>query len=273
MNHLTKTYLFLITCLILAGCSSTRKLKPGQYLYTGAEVKINPDSSGRIKDEKQVKATLESKTRPRPNASILGIKWKLQLHNLAPDTVKPKGIGNWLKNKIGEKPVLMSEVKLKFNNDVLKSYLISQGYLQAEVTGDTTIKGKKGKAIYTANTGVRYKINKITFPSDTSTITAIINENKANTLLKTGNYYDLDVYKNERIRIDNDLKERGYFYFNPDYLLIQADSTIGKNLVNLWIKVKPVAPEAAQKPYHINNITIYPNYVLQRDSIIKKTKL
>ena len=89
MNHLTKTYLLIIVCLILAGCSSTRKLKPGQYLYTGAEVKINPDSSGRIKDEKQVKTTLESKTRPRPNKSLLGIKWKLQLYNLAGDSVKP----------------------------------------------------------------------------------------------------------------------------------------------------------------------------------------
>lgn len=269
MNHLTKTYLLIIVCLILAGCSSTRKLKPGQYLYTGAEVKINPDSSGRIKDEKQVKTTLESKTRPRPNKSLLGIKWKLQLYNLAGDSVKPKGIGNWLKNKIGEAPVLMSEVKLKFNNDVLKSYLISQGYLQAEVTGDTVIKGKKGKAVYTANTGDRYKINSITFPKDTGVLTHVININKQNTLLKVGNFYDLDTYKNERIRIDNDLKESGYFYFSPDYLIVQVDSTIGKNLVDINIAVKTIAPEAGLKPYTIKNINVYPNYNLRRDSTLR----
>jgi len=269
MNHLTKTYLLIIVCLILAGCSSTRKLKPGQYLYTGAEVKINPDSSGRIKDEKQVKTTLESKTRPRPNKSLLGIKWKLQLYNLAGDSVKPKGIGNWLKNKIGEAPVLMSEVKLKFNNDVLKSYLISQGYLQAEVTGDTVIKGKKGKAVYTANTGDRYRINSITFPKDTGVLTHVININKQNTLLKVGNFYDLDTYKNERIRIDNDLKESGYFYFSPDYLIVQVDSTIGKNLVDINIAVKTIAPEAGLKPYTIKNINVYPNYNLRRDSTLR----
>ena len=270
MNHLTKTYLLIIVCLILAGCSSARKLKPGQYLYTGAEVKINPDSSGRIKDEKQVKTTLESKTRPRPNKSLLGIKWKLQLYNLAGDSVKPKGIGNWLKNKIGEAPVLMSEVKLKFNNDVLKSYLISQGYLQAEVTGDTVIKGKKGKAVYTANTGDRYKINSITFPKDTGVLTHVINLNKQNTLLKVGNFYDLDTYKNERIRIDNDLKESGYFYFSPDYLIVQVDSTIGKNLVDINIAVKTIAPEAGLKPYTIKNINVYPNYNLRRDSTLRR---
>ena len=269
MKQLIKTYLILIAILVLGSCSTTSKLKPGQYLYNGADIIINPDSSKRINDQKEVKSTLANKTRPRPNKSLLGVKWKLLIHNLAPDTVKPKGIGNWLKNKVGEKPVLMSEVKIKYNNDVLKSYLISQGYLQAEVKGDTVIKGKKGKAIYTANTGDRYQINSITFPVDTGTLTKNINLNKDKTLLKVGNFYDLDTYKNERVRIDNDLKESGYFYFSPDYLIMQVDSTIGKNLVDITVKVKSNSPDAGLKPYTIKNINIFPNYNLRRDSILK----
>lgn len=258
-----------MACLVFASCSTTRRLKPGQYLYTGADVIINPDSTKKIADQKDVKTSLENKTRPRPNKSLFGIKWKLLLHNLAPDTVKPNGIGNWLKNKIGEKPVLLSEVKIKYNNDVLKSYLISQGYLQAEVTGDTVIKGKKGKAIYTANTGDRYKINSVTFPKDTGILTNNINKNKDKTLLKVGNFYDLDTYKNERVRIDNDLKESGYFYFSPDYLILQVDSTIGKNLVDITVRVKNTSPDVALKPYTIKNINIYPNYNLRRDSLLR----
>jgi outer membrane protein assembly factor BamA len=272
MKHLIKVNFIFFACLVLASCSSTRRLKPGQYLYTGAEVKINPDSGARIDNEKQVKNALESKTRPKPNASFLGIKYKLQLYNLAGDTIKPKGIGHWLQTKVGEPPVLMREVKLKYNNDVLKSYLISQGYLQAEVSGDTVIKGKKGKAIYTANTGIRYKINSVTFPKDTGALTHIIYANKEKTLLKVGDFYDLDTYKNERIRIDNDLKESGYFYFNPDHLIVQADSTIGKNLVDLRVNIKRTVPDAALKPYTISNINIYPNYNLRRDSLLRRLK-
>jgi len=240
-------------------------------LYTGAEVKINPDSSTKIDDQKQVKSDLEAKTRPRPNKSILGIKYKLGIYNLAGEPKKAKGFRNWLRKK-GEPPVLLSEVKLKYNNDVLTSYLISEGYLQAVVTGDTVVKEKKGKAIYTANTGNRYRINKINFPPDTGALTKIINENKGKTLLKTGDFYDLDVYKNERIRIDNDLKERGYFYFSPDYLIMQVDSTIGKNLVNISVKVKNIAPDAGLKPYTIKDINIYPNYSLRRDSVLRSLK-
>ena len=121
MKQLIKPYLFILALIVLASCSATSRLKPGQYLYTGAEIKINIDSAKRIENQKDVKNILKSKTRPRPNKSLFGIKWKLLIHNLAPDTVKPKGIGNWLKNKIGEKPVLLSEVKIKYNNDVLKS--------------------------------------------------------------------------------------------------------------------------------------------------------
>jgi outer membrane protein insertion porin family len=271
MKQLIKPFLLIIFCMVWASCSTTKNLKPGQYLYTGAKVIVNPDSSKKIENEKDIKKTLEGKTRPQPNKSILGFKYKLFLYNLAGEPTKPKGFKNWLRKK-GEPPVLLSEVKLKYNNSVLTSYLISQGYLQAVVTGDTITKGKKGHAIYTANTGIRYKINNVNFPKDSTDLAKIINQNKEKSLLKTGNYYDLETYKNERVRIDNDLKESGYFYFNPDYLILQVDSTIGKNLVNIRVKVKDIAPDASLKPYTINNINIYPNYSLRRDSAIRNAK-
>jgi len=265
------SFVFLcLACIFMAACSTTRKLKPGQKLYTGAELRINPDSSGRINEQKEVKEALLDKTRPRPNKSFLGIKWKLLLYNLAPDTVKPRGIGNWLKNKVGEAPVLLSSVNLKYNNAVLKSYLISQGYLQAEVSGDTLGRRKKGKAIYTVQTGERYRINTISFPTDSSSLSQQINQSRSNSLLKTGNFYDLDTYKNERIRIDNALKEKGYFYFSPDYLILQVDSTIGRHQVDVRLRVKNTTAEAALKPYTIRNIHIFPSYSLRRDSLLRQ---
>ncbi|WP_316791936.1 BamA/TamA family outer membrane protein [Pedobacter frigoris] len=269
MKLLIKTGIFILACTVWSACSTTKSLKPGQILYTGARININPDSSIKIDNQKDVKAALESKTRPAPNKKILGIPFKLWMYNFAGEPKKPKGLRNWLRNKVGEPPVLLSEVKLPYNNAVLKSYLISQGYLQADVTGDTIVKGKKGSAVYTAITGARYKMNDIKMPKDSTVIANIIQENTANTLLKRGDSYDLDVFKNERIRIDNDLKERGYFYFSPDYLILQVDSTVGKNQVDVKVKVKDIAPDASLKPYTINNINIYPNYTLRRDSLLR----
>ncbi len=272
MKQLIKSSLLILIGMIWAACSTTKSLKPGQYLYTGAKIDINPDSSSRIENQKDVKATLEARTRPRPNKKILGMPFKLWMYNLAGEPKKPKGgLRNLLRNKIGEPPVLLSEVKLTYNNAVLKSYLISQGYLQAEVTGDTVITGKKGHAVYRAVTGQRYKLNSVILPNDSSEIAAIVQQNAENSLLKPGSYYDLDAFKNERLRVDNDLKEKGYFYFSPDYLIMQVDSTIGKNQVNLRMKVKDIAPDAGLKPYTIRNINIYPNYVARRDSVIRNS--
>lgn len=272
MKQRIKLSLLIISGLVWAACSNTKYLKPGQKLYTGAEVKINPDSSAKIDNQKDIKATLETKTRPRPNKSILGLRPKLYIYNLAGEPKKPKGIRHWLRTKVGEPPVLLSQVNLNYNSAVLSSYLLSQGYLQSVVTGDSLIKKKTAKAIYTANTGIRYKIKSLTFPKDTGNLTKIINQNKGKSLLKIGNFYSLDDFTNERVRIDNDLKENGYFYFSPDYLILQVDSTIGKNLVDVTVKVKNIAPDAGLKPYTIKNINIYPAYSLRRDSVLRKLK-
>jgi hypothetical protein len=113
MRQLIRPSVLILSCLILAACSSTRSLKPGQVLYTGADIVINPDSSVKIDNQKSVKSTLEEKTRPRPNKSILGFKFKLFMYNLAGEPKKPKGIRHWLRTKVGEPPVLLSEVKLQ----------------------------------------------------------------------------------------------------------------------------------------------------------------
>src|SRR5690606_12599207 len=139
MKQLIKSSLFFLVCLVWGSCSNVKHLAPGQNLYVGADVDINPDSSVRIDNQKDVKTTLIDKTRPKPNKKFLGIRWKLGIYNLAGEPKKPKGIRHWLRTKVGEPPVLLSEVNLSYNNAVLSSYLISQGYLQALVTGDTLV--------------------------------------------------------------------------------------------------------------------------------------
>ncbi|HUP11615.1 MAG TPA: hypothetical protein VM187_05375, partial [Niastella sp.] len=67
----------------------------------------------------------------------------------------------------------------------------------------------------------------------------------------------------ERARIDNYLKEHGFYFFNPDYLLVKADTTIGKNKVDLFVTVKPATPEDARKVYRINDVFVYTGFNLE----------
>src|SRR5690606_34899423 len=129
---------------------------------------------------------------------------------------------------------------------------------------DTTIKNKKATVTYFAKPNTNYKIKEVFFELDSTDFGKIIAGSKEKSLLQPGNPYNLDVIISERNRIDNELKEQGYYYFNPDHLLVQVDSTIGNHEVNLYVTVKDEAPDMALHPYYINNIYIFPDYSLQQ---------
>lgn len=162
---------------------------------------------------------------------------------------------------MGEEPVLLSDVNREYNENLLRNRLENIGFFNAEVKSDTTIKDKEATIHYIATTNLIYRIKSVKFDVDSTTqLGQDILQSREKSLLIVGKHYDLDDILNERDRIDNELKKIGYYYFSPDYLLVQVDSTIGNNKVNLYVTLKPETPEIAKAPSKINNIYIYPNY-------------
>ena len=178
---------------------------------------------------------------------------KLNLYNLFYKTKK-------LRDKIGEPPVLLSSLDLQFNTKVLQNHAENKGFFKAMVTGDTVVKKKKAYAVYTVQAGNQYTIDSVAFEADSSQLSKAILATVAGSLLKVGDPYDLDVIKGERLRVDALLKENGFYYFAPDYLIAEIDSTSGNNTVDIRISVKPETPDEARKAYRINNVFIYSGY-------------
>jgi outer membrane protein assembly factor BamA len=274
MSQIRGIYIIFIVVggILLASCSNTRKLPEGDALYLGSTVKVDgPDLSR--KKKKAIRSDMSSMTRPRPNKKFLGMRFKLWVYNLAGNPKKRNSPAGWLKYKVGEPPVLLSDVNLEYNQKVLKSTLENRGYFQVAVQGDTTVRNRKARAIYTIQTGPQYMINEVKFEGDsTHPLQQEILKIAPETLLKQDAPFDLDVIKGERLRIDNYLKEHGYYYFSPEFLVIQTDSTIGGHKVNLYIKTKLNAPAEALKVYRINDVYIMPNYRLNQSTDIDTSK-
>ena len=232
-------------------------------LYTGAEVKIENDSLSK-KSKKALKSELEDNLTPKPNSSFLGLRPKLFFYNIAKEPKKEKGFNYWLKYKIGEKPVLLSDVDREFNKDIIVNYSENKGYFNAKATYDTVSKNKKAQVIYTLRPGNQYLINKVKFQNDSIPVTEEIVKVSDKTLLKEGNPFDLGVIKSERERIDNQLKQKGFYYFHPDNLIIQADSTVTKNhKVELNVKLKENTPDLAKQQFTIDKVIVFPNYSIR----------
>lgn len=264
MNRIT--ILFAIAAmLIVSGCSNTKYLPEGELLYTGGSVKV-VDSTMKRKQRKAMEKELEGLLRPKPNTKILGLRPKLWFYNIAGEPKKEKGFRHWLRTKVGEPPVLFSQVDLEYNSSILQNRSENIGYFKTRTSADSTRRGKRASAEYTVKPGPQYKIRNVTFPADSSELAKAIRRATRRTTLKAGEPYDLDVIKAERERIDSRLKQRGFYFFGPDYLLVEVDSTVGKHEVDLNVKIKDDMPSRAGEIYKINDVFIYPNFSIKTDT-------
>lgn len=247
----------------VVSCSNTRFLKEGQMLYTGAKVKIENDTISK-KEKKDLQTALEESLTPKPNSTFLGMRPKLYFYNIAKEPKKDKGFNYWLKYKIGEKPVLLGDVDREFNKNIIENYSENKGYFNAKASYDTVSKNKKAQVIYTLRPGSRYLIDGVKFQKDSTLVNQEIQGLTKRTFLKNGKPFDLDVIKAERERIDNGLKERGFYYFHPDNIIVQADSTVSKNhKVELNVKLKDNTPDLATQQFSIDKVIVFPNYNIQ----------
>ncbi len=262
-NIYCKYFLASGVTVAVISCSNTKFLKDGQMLYTGAEVKIESNTLSK-KEKSELQSALEENLTPKPNSSFLGLRPKLYAYNATSEPKKEKGLKYWLKYKFGEEPVLLGDVDREFNKDIIVNYSENKGYFNAKAKYDTVSKNKKAQVIYTLNPGARYLISNVNFPQDSTLINSEIQNLKAKTLLKTGNPFDLDVIKNERQRIDDGLKDKGFYYFSPDNIIVQADSTVTKEpKVELIVKLKDNTPKLATEQFTIDKVVVFPNYNLR----------
>src|SRR5450432_817400 len=261
---------FIVLPVLFYSCSETKSLEEGQYLYDGAKIKIKAKPALSHSDTKSLKTELDGLLRPKPNGSFLGIKVKLLLYNFA-GTPKGKGLRYIIRDKLGEPPVLASFSAMEKNRAVLQNRLENRGYFKDTVLLDTVYKGKKLRAVYTAEIGEQYTIRNVIYPTGSDSLSHEIARMAPHSLLKKGEPYNLDVIKNERVRIDNRMKQNGFYYFGPDDLLFRADSTAGDHQVDMTLIIKKSTSPEAYKIYRINNIVVFADYDVRVDTSIDVT--
>jgi len=85
--------------------------------------------------------------------------------------------------------------------------------------------------------------------------------------------FDLRNLKLERERLDFELKKKGYYNFNSNFLIFEADTNQYNNKrFDLFLKLKAKVPEKSIIPYKIRKVNIYPNYSLNDSTKVKETR-
>lgn len=265
-RHISFTVITALFALCINACSTTKTVPENDRLYTGTKVKWD---GKKPRDYGTLTAEMESRTRPKPNRKFAGMPIRLWLYNLGKEP-KGKGLNYLLRRKWGEPPVLLSSAKPDYTATVLEQYLVDNGFFQAAVVSEIKHHGKKKASItYTATPNLRYRIKSVTYETDSSDLGKAIAAAQKGSSLRLRRPFRLDSVVAERNRVHSILKEQGYYYFTADHLLVEVDST-NNGMVDLFLKMKEETPLAARKQYRMKNITLYPNYSLDNDSLSRR---
>ena len=151
----------LVVLLTAVSCSGTKYIPEGSKLYTGSTVKVKSDTP--IPNESLLTTELEGVITPKPNSSILGQRPKLYFWHLGEG--KTKGLGKWLADKYGEKPVLLSQVDTQRVKGLMANRLNNNGYFKPVVHAKVAVEEQTASVDYTATVGKPYTIKEVQFPS------------------------------------------------------------------------------------------------------------
>ena len=179
-------------------------------------------------------------------------------------------IREWLVEDVGEEPVIYDALLKNKSTRQIELYLQNKGYFNAKVSDSVSVLNKRADVTYFIETNTPYTIRKIKFSiSDTALVTSIKNASKK-TLLKPGTPCDVDIIAAERSRIENVMKDQGYYRFSREYVYFEIDSNLNKNKIDIKQIVKNPKEyvdesidslrETTHKVYYIGDVYVNTNY-------------
>lgn len=247
--------ILLVTCAVIifvcTSCSTTKFVPDGKYLLTDVKIETDNKSVNTSQMEQYINQKANTKW-----FSLFAVP--LGTYNLS-GRDSTKWINRILK-RLGEEPVLFDTLKAEMSRKNLGTVMQNMGYLHADVSLKTIANDKKIKVIYTLHTGKPYFIGNIEYDIYDKNIAQILDmKNENNRGLKKGMIFSINNLENERKRITNILSDSGYYKFNKDYIIYEADSTrtndsIDVNLKLMKFRANSKSPEKDHNRYYINKV-------------------
>ena len=268
--YIKNILLFIVAVILLYGCSTTSSLQDDEVLYTGL---ISTDYNNYESNSHQrvVEEEVEAALATAPNGALFGssyyrtpFPYGLWIWNALSE--KEGAISKWIVNSFGKEPVLLSNVNPVLRAQVAENVLQNNGYFNGDVTydivpgkpqttrNDTVKRPRTAKIQYHVNFGTLYTLDSISYMNFLPDIYNKIASGE--TLLKKNDPFSVSVLEQERNRIYNLLREKGYYYYQPTYITYLADTFMIPNKVQLRVQQMDSLPENATKKWVIGKTNV-----------------
>ncbi|MEO8147292.1 MAG: BamA/TamA family outer membrane protein [Bacteroidia bacterium] len=267
-QRVIKALCLVIAAMCFFSCSSTKHLKPNEYLLDKNIIKVEPGS---------LKSELVPIIKQKPNRKILGLfRFHLSVYNLGASG-KVDSAGNhkkfnrWLMNTVGEEPIVLDTFLTKKSSKQLKQYMQNIGYFNAEVK-DSVVYKKKHQAFvyYLIKSNSPYIVNKFSYDIVDNNIKNLVFSDSAGADVKRGKKYSSGDIQKERDRVTKMLRNNGYFNFSQQYIRFDVDTAFLSNIVNIVMIIDNPSMESSDttesalyhQRFYLHNIYVIPDYDL-----------
>lgn len=248
----------------LMACSTTKNLPEGEVLYTGIR-KIEVADEDKSRAGEDALAEVEGALKYPPNNALLGsssirfpLPFGLWIYNAF---VNKKGkVGKWIFNKLAAKPVFIStvnpEVRTKVARNLLNEYGYFDGATDFQILPDPK-NDRKAKISYFIEMEHPYTYDSIQYMRIRPRADSLIRAEIGNRLLYDGENFNIVKMQAERERISSLLRDNGYYYFRPDFIVYQADTLLHPGKVALRVLPKESLPPTALRPWRLGRISVW----------------
>ncbi|MFT7362979.1 MAG: outer membrane protein insertion porin family [Algoriphagus sp.] len=293
-----KYILFLSSALVLSACSLTKNLADGEYaLYEnklkGVETADKEALANLYIAEPNTRIPLTNKSLGVSiyrigEAFFDSVKVVNKLKNATQEYDSTRNLltENQEKSKLIKQidklasKIKTYEGKLEFGNFLMRTgnpvtkldsnevirtvseidnYLYNQGYLDSEVTYEVATTKNKAEVIYLVNEKQPYLIDSIYTSTENKEILNLLRENNADTHLHVADKYVQDEFVAERNRLEDLLKNNGFFMFNKSFIDYNLYYDSSKRTINVQQRI--LQPTFAEKHeiYTIDSISFSVN--------------
>lgn len=258
-NPVLTVVAFILTVWIVS-CSTTKRLGPDEVRYTGmGKFDMISADHEKLPSElvSELKKTGETDANDYLFAPFIKIPLGLWVYNNWNDSAK--GLKGWLYRKWVKDPVLVSEVKPELRAKLMQQLLADNGYFgsQVQYNIEPDKKNEKKAAIgYTLHIPRPHHIDSILYLESNSKLNKFIDSvARKSPYLQKGVIFNVDSLEAERVRIVNAMRNRGYYYFRPEYIQFLADSLISPGDVAIKLNLVRDIPQMAKLQYRTGKIT------------------
>lgn len=264
-----------ILLLALSACSTTRRIPDGEVLYTGVKsYKVKPTDKEKLPDAmlgdmKQVINVTPNNPFPFLSPYVrTPFPIGLWVYNNMNDSAR--GFKGWLYRKLVAQPVLISDVRPEMRTKMIEAILADNGYFGSTATYDILTdkrNPKKARVSYTVDVSSPYLIDTVMYINrpDIPLCHFIDSLAKQNPYLQKGERFCVDSLASARVHIANRLRNRGYYYFKPEFIQFLADSLQYPHHIALQMELDANIPELAKLQYRVGEVQT----VLERRSTKK----